>query len=225
MRIRGVLLDVDGTLLASNDAHARAWVEAFADHGYTVPFARVRPLIGMGGDKLLPSVVPGLSSEEGIGKDIAARRKAIFLEQYAPHLQPTPGARALVQRMREDGLKLVVATSAQRDELDVLLKAAGVADLLPERISADDVDQSKPDADVIHVALAKLDVNPAEAVLLGDTSYDVEAARKAGVATIAVRCGGSSDAQLAGAMAIYDDPADLLAHYASVFSRAGESQA
>lgn len=218
MRIRGVLLDVDGTVLYSNDAHAQAWVSAFAEYGYVIPFAQVRPLIGMGGDKLLPAVVADLSSKDGVGKQIAERRKMIFLRRYAPYLQPTAGARALVSRFQQDGLKLVVATSAQRDELDVLLKAAEVADLLPQRTTTDDVDASKPDADLIQVALEKLDVPPADTILLGDTPYDIEAAQKAGVATIAVRCGGFPDTQLQGAVAIFDDPAALLAHYPTVFS-------
>lgn len=215
MRIRGVLLDVDGTLVASNDAHAHAWVEALSEYGYLIPFELVRPLIGMGGDKLLPTVAPNLSSEEGVGKQIAERRKTLFLQQYAPQLQPTPGARALVQRLHDDSLALAVATSAQRDDLDTLLQAAGVADLLPLRISADDVDASKPDAGPIAAALQRLRVGPEEGVLLGDTPYDIAAGRKAGVATIALRCGGFSDRDLTGALALYDDPAALLADYTS----------
>jgi HAD superfamily hydrolase (TIGR01509 family) len=211
MTIRGVLLDVDGTLLDSNDAHAHAWVEAFAENGYAVSFERVRPLMGMGGDKLMPAVIPGLSSEEGLGKQIADRRKAIFLQRYAPHLQPTRGARDLVLRFQQDGLRLVVATSAKSDELEALLDAAKVADLLPRRTTTDDVDTSKPDADIIHVALQKLEVGPTEAILVGDTPYDIEAGQKAGVGTIALRCGGFPNSELQGALAIFDDPAALLA--------------
>ena len=90
MQLKGVILDVDGTLVLSNDAHAQAWVDAFVEYGYQVPFERVRPLIGMGGDKLMPTVVPGISDEEGIGKQIAERRKQIFKERYAATLTPTP---------------------------------------------------------------------------------------------------------------------------------------
>jgi HAD superfamily hydrolase (TIGR01509 family) len=215
VHVRGVMVDVDGTLLASNDAHALAWAKAFTEHGYPVPYARVRPLIGMGGDKLLPAVVPGLSDSEGVGKEIAARRKAIFLGTYAPTLRPTPGTRALIQRLRADGVRLVVATSAQADELGVLLERAGVADLLPERTSADDAERSKPAADLFRVALRRLRLPPEDVVMLGDTPYDIEGARKVGVATVALRSGGFSDEHLAGALAIHDDPAAWLAVYSA----------
>jgi beta-phosphoglucomutase-like phosphatase (HAD superfamily) len=174
--IGGVILDVDGTLVLSNDAHAHAWVEAFAEFGYDIPFARVRRLIGMGGDKLIPTLVPDLSSTEGVGKQIAERRKAIFLTRYAPTLQPAPGARALVERMRRDGLRLVVASSAQRDELSVLLKVAQVDDLLDERVTACDAKESKPAPDVVAVALDKISLPPERALMLGDTPFDIESA-------------------------------------------------
>lgn len=210
---RGVILDVDGTLLLSNDAHARAWVEAFAASGYAVPFARVRPLIGMGGDRVIATLAPGLTDQEGEGKAIAGRRQAIFLRQYAPGLAPAPGARALVERLRRDGMRLVVASSARRAELDALLKAAHVDDLLTETTTSDDAEESKPAPDIVRVALSKLEMAPEVVVMLGDTPYDIIAADKAGAEMIAVRCGGWGDADLAGAAAIYDDPADLLAHY------------
>lgn len=211
--IGGVILDVDGTLLLSNDAHAHAWVEACAAYGCAISFERVRPLIGMGGDKLLPALVPGLSSTEGMGKQIADRRKEIFLTRYAPTLQPAPGARALVERMCGNSLHLVVASSAKRDELETLLKAAQVDDLVEERVTSSDAKESKPAPDVVGVALDKIDLPPEHVVMLGDTPYDIESAGKTGVRTLAVRCGGSADSRLAGAAAVYDDPADLLAHY------------
>ncbi|MGZ3602000.1 MAG: HAD family hydrolase [Ktedonobacterales bacterium] len=211
--IEGVILDVDGTLVLSNDAHAHAWVEAFAEYGYDIPFERVRPLIGMGGDKLVPALVPDLSISAGVGKQIAERRKQIFLTRYAPTLRPAPGARALVERMRGDGLRLVVGSSAQRDELAVLLRSAQVDDLLDERVTASDVKESKPAPDVVAVALEKISLSPERVIMLGDTPYDIESASKIGVRTVALRCGGFNDSQLAGAIAIYDDPADLLAHY------------
>ena len=210
--IAGLILDVDGTLVLSNDAHARAWVGAFAEHGYDIPFDRVRPLIGMGGDKLLPALVTDLSSTEGVGKQIAERRKEIFLTRYAPTLRPAPGARALVEHMRSRRLRLVVASSAKRDELETLLKAAQVGDLLSERVTASDANESKPAPDVIDAALDKIGLPPGRVFMLGDSPYDIESAGKAGVRTLAVRCGGTADSRLAGAVAIYDDPADLLAH-------------
>lgn len=215
MAIRGALLDVDGTLVLSNDAHAQSWIEAFAEHGFDIPYERVRPLIGMGGDKLLPTLVPGLSDAEGMGKAIAERRKAIFLERYAPSLLPAPGARPLVERMRDTGLWLVVSSSAKSDELKALLKAAQVDDLVQTATTSSEADQSKPAPDVVAVSLKKIALPAQEVLLLGDTPYDVESAARAGVGVLAVRCGGFGDEQLRGALAIYDDPADLLAHYAT----------
>lgn len=213
MVIRGALLDNDGTLVLSNDAHAKAWQEALAEHGYDVSYDKLRGLLGMGGDKVLPEVVPGLTDSEGVGKAIMKRRKEIFMEKYASDLQPTTGTRELVEHMQAMGLKLAIASSAQPDELEILLKRAQVDDLLPERTTAEDAKESKPSPDIVAVALERIGM-PADAVLmLGDTPYDIEAAGKVGVGVIALRCGGFSDDRLAGARAIYDDPADLLAHY------------
>jgi HAD superfamily hydrolase (TIGR01509 family) len=211
-KIRGIILDVDGTLVDSNDAHARAWVEAFAEHGINVPYEEVRKRIGKGGDKLMPEV-SGISEETREGEAISKRRGEIFKSRYLPHLKAFPRTRELLQRMRDDGLKLVVASSAKEDELKPLLEKAGAADLIEEKTSSDDADNSKPDPDIVHAALDGAGFTADEAVMLGDTPYDIEAASKAGVNVIAFRCGGWDDAGLAGAIAIYDDPADLLAHY------------
>ncbi|MBW4618030.1 MAG: HAD family hydrolase [Cyanosarcina radialis HA8281-LM2] len=214
-QLKGVIFDVDGTLVASNDAHAEAWVDAFATFGYDdVSFDRVRPLIGMGGDRLIPQVVPGLSDEENPGKEIARYRQKLFLNSYAQQLSPTKGARELVIKIKEAGLKAIVASSAKKEELSILLKAARVDDLLPEATTADDAEESKPSPDIVRAALNKQDLPPDRVVMLGDTPYDIKAAKAAGVGVIALRCGGWQDDRLAEALAIYDDPADLLAHYA-----------
>lgn len=213
--LKGVLLDVDGTLVLSNDVHARAWVEAFAHYGYSVAYGRVRPLIGMGGDKLIPRLVPDLDSESEMGKMVNEYRAQLILNKYTPTLQPAPGSRALVTRLRSEGIKLVVASSATREELKVLLKAAQLNDLLSEATTSDDAERSKPDPDIIHAALDKIDLPPEQVIMIGDTPYDIEAAAKACVGVVAVRCGGWGDENLQRAIAIYDDPADIVEHYAS----------
>jgi HAD superfamily hydrolase (TIGR01509 family) len=218
--IRAVLLDVDGTLVDSNDAHARAWVDAFAELGRAVAFERVRPLIGKGGDKLMPEV-SGIDPESPEGKRIDERRSRIFLERYLPKLEPFPRARELLERMRADGLALVVATSAKKTEMDPLLEIFGGSELLTARTSSDDAEESKPDADIVTAALARAKVSAEEALLLGDTPYDVEAASRAGVGAVALRSGGWDDAALAGALAVYADARELLACYdQSPFKRA-----
>jgi HAD superfamily hydrolase (TIGR01509 family) len=212
MALRGVLFDIDGTLIDSNDAHARAWVDVLAEFGRPVPYETLRPLIGMGGDNLLPKVA-GLSAEEGEGKAITEHRKRLFLERYLPTLQPLRGARDLLLRVQAEGLGMVVATSSDEESKKALLKAAGVDDLFDATTSADDADSSKPDPDIVHAALTRLKVPHDEAVMIGDTPYDVEAAGRAGVPTIAFRCGGWDDAGLRGAVEIYDGPWELLARF------------
>lgn len=213
MALQAVILDVDGTLILSNDAHAQAWVEAFATYGYEVPFDKVRPLIGMGGDKVIPKMVPGLNRDEGDGKAISQKRKELMIEKFAPTLPSANGTRELVLHMKEQGLRLVIATSATSEELSLLLKAGKVDDLLDEATTSSDAKDSKPAPDIVQAALKKINMEPNQALMIGDTPYDIESANKAGVGVIAVRCGGFDDTQLKDAIAIYDDPADLLARY------------
>jgi HAD superfamily hydrolase (TIGR01509 family) len=208
--VMAALLDIDGTLIDSNGAHASAWVEALSEFGYDVPFGRVRALIGKGGDKLLPETV-GVEKDSPKGVEISKRRGAIFKEKYLPTLRPFPSARELVAALREGGLRLVVATSATADEIKALLDVANVRDLLSDVKTSKDAKDSKPDPDIVIAALTAAKCHPSEAVMLGDTPYDVQAAARAGVVAVALRCGGWDDASLAGAKAIYDDPHDLLA--------------
>jgi HAD superfamily hydrolase (TIGR01509 family) len=214
MALKAVILDVDGTLVLSNDAHAQAWIDAFGEFGYEVPFEQVRPLIGMGSDQLMPQVVPGLTDSEGDGKAISQRRKELIINHYGPKLSPAHGARQLIQHMQQAGLRLVVASSAKSEEMEVLLKAAQVDDLLKEVTTSSDAEVSKPAPDIVKAALNKLNIEPNQVLMIGDTPYDIKSAGAAGVEVIAVRCGGFDDAALSKAKAIYNDPADLLTHYA-----------
>jgi HAD superfamily hydrolase (TIGR01509 family) len=209
---RAAIFDVDGTLVDSNDAHAKAWVQAIAETGRHVEYSRVRPLIGMGGDKLLPEVT-GISIESPEGKAIAKRRREIFATEYLPHLQPTRGAQRLLEWLRDERMKLVVATSADEEEVQDLLRVAGAAKMFESTASSDAAERSKPDPDIVAVALKRANCPAAQAIMIGDTPYDVEAALRAGIEIIALRSGGWSDAELRGAIAVYEDPADLLDHY------------
>jgi len=207
-----VILDVDGTLVDSNDAHATAWIEAMAENGYKVSFDKVRPLIGMGGDKVLPETL-GIQKESEEGKRISQRRKEIFKERFLPGLHAFPGAKELLEQMRKRGLKLTVASSADKDELQPMLNIVGAADLIEEETSSKDAKQSKPDPDVMQITLERAGLPPDTMLMIGDTAYDIEAAKKVQIGTIAFRSGGWSDSDLAQAIAIYDGPADLLEHY------------
>jgi len=208
-RYSAVLLDIDGTLIDSNDAHARSWCDALQQFGHQADFPRIRKLIGKGGDKLLAEVA-GLSDEQGLGKRISDRRKQIFKSDYLPALRPFPKSRELVGRLRNSGFKLAVATSATKEEMGSLLDIIGIQGLIDIQTCSDDADRSKPDPDILLAALQKLAVSPAKAVMLGDTPYDIEAAARSKVETIALLSGGWDPAALASAAAIYRDCADLL---------------
>jgi HAD superfamily hydrolase (TIGR01509 family) len=212
--LQGIIFDIDGTLVDSNDAHAQSWVDTFAEAGYDVPFEAVRPLIGMGGDKLLPKTI-GIRHDSEEGKKLSKRRSEIFRKKYLPNLRPLEGSRALALRIRSEGLKAIVATSAKDEELKGLLEAAEVADLMEERATASDAKRSKPDPDIVEAAIEESGISPQNLVMIGDTPYDIEAASKAKVRTIAFRSGGWTDEALAGAVEVFDGPADLLAHYDS----------
>lgn len=211
--LRGVLLDVDGTLIDSNDAHAAAWADAFREFGYDdIVAERVQPLVGMGGDKLLPQLT-GLDHQSDRAKAIVERRKEIFKTMYLPHLRAFPCVHELLARFKQDDLALIVATSAQKEELNELLEQTQLEELIDRKTSSSDADRSKPDPDIIKAALDRGQLRPDEALMLGDTPYDVEAAIHSGVATVAFRSGGWPDRALSGAIAIYEDARALLESY------------
>lgn len=212
--IKTLLFDVDGTLLDSNGAHARSWTEALRDLGITVDDAQMRRLIGMGGDKLLPAAA-GVSEDSPLGRAAATRKKEIFATLLSS-VAPTRGARPLVEYVRGRGVALAIATSADDKEVTALLRQAGVDDLFDRRASKDDAPQSKPDPDIVHAAMARARADAATTLLVGDTPYDIEAADRAGIAAVALRCGGYwSDADLRRAILIVDDPQALLARWRS----------
>jgi phosphoglycolate phosphatase-like HAD superfamily hydrolase len=209
---KSLLFDVDGTLIDSNAAHAEAWTQALRENGIDADLDQVRRLIGMGADKLLPEIAH-VSEDSTLGQTVARRKKAVF-GTMLPHLQPTRGARALLEYLRDQQIEPIVATSADDRELNALLQRAGVDDLFPERATKDDADDSKPDPDIVKAALAKSSARPEQTALIGDTPYDIEAAGRAGIKTIALRCGGYwTDSSLADAAQIFDDPQDLLDHW------------
>lgn len=199
MSFEGVILDVDGTLVDSNDAHAQAFAEALG-----VPFERVRPLIGKGADQLIPELIGRYDAA------LAQRKKAIFTARFLPRLRAFPKTRDLLQKLKDLGLRLVAASSAGKDELDALLQVAGAQEYLEAQVDADDAAQSKPHPDIVQAALRKLELRAERCVMVGDTPYDAEAAARAGVAFIGLRCGGWRESQLRPALAVYADPAALL---------------
>ena len=205
--IRAVLLDIDGTLFDSNEAHAQAWAKALAMRGHKFSVSTILPLIDMGGDKILPKVC-GVDVDSDEGKRINELRAAIFKDQYLPHLRPKRGAEQLLELLDSRGYHLAVASSSKKDELRQLLTICGADKVIQSATSCDDAENSKPDPDILQAALGETGVAAEQTVLLGDTPYDMEAARKAGIRVIAFRCGGWGAEKLL-ADTVYNDPADL----------------
>lgn len=215
--INAVIFDIDGTIVDSNELHVAAWDRAFRHFGKQFPHPQLRKQIGKGADQYLPEF---LNEEElrELGKKIDAYRSELYKKEYLPQVRPFPKVRELFQRVRQDGKKIALASSGKKQELEVYLKIAQIEDLVDSATTADDADQSKPAPDIFAAALAKLDHPPAGTVVaVGDTPYDAEAAKKVGIATVGLLCGGFAEAELrkAGMIAIYRDPADLLEHYDS----------
>jgi HAD superfamily hydrolase (TIGR01509 family) len=211
---RGVIFDVDGTLVDSVDLHAAAWQETFQGFGHHFPFNRIREQIGKGGDQLMP-VFLSESDVRRRGKAIEEYRKRLFLEKYLSKVRPFPRVRELFERIRADRGRIALASSAHGVELDTYKRITGIDDLLDAESSKDDVSRSKPHPDIFEAALERMCLDPAAVMVVGDTPYDAEAASRAGLRTIGVLCGGFDPTWLlqAGCIALFRDPEDLLTHY------------
>ncbi|MBA3395280.1 MAG: HAD family hydrolase [Deltaproteobacteria bacterium] len=214
-RYAAVLLDVDGTLVDSNDAHAHAWAETFAELDHAVDYSRLRRMIGLGGDRMIESVVGHLDLGHKKLEKIGKRRTEIFRENWLSKVRPLVGARALVLRLRAEGYQYAIASAARADELVPLLELADIADLCERQTTSSDVPASKPDPAAIEAALNCVSVDRTRVVMIGDTPYDIEACSGANVDIIAVTSGGWSHDSLAGAVAVFAGPADLLARWSA----------
>lgn len=214
--IEAVIFDVDGTLVDSVDLHARAWVEAFAHFGTDTTFKEVRSQIGKGGDQLMP-VFLNQEQIESQGEEIETFRTRLFRKKYLSQVRAFPAVRDLFQRIKADQKKIALASSAKSNELSTYKQLARISDLVDTETTSDDAERSKPDPDIFVAALNKLGRVPRDrVVVVGDSPYDAEAAKKASVESIGVLCGGFPESALltAGCIAIYRDCADLLEHYA-----------
>jgi len=212
---KAVIFDIDGTLLDSVDLHAQAWIEAFEHFGYRIPFEKVRPQIGKGGDQLMPAFI---SQEElkKIGHDLEQYRGELFKRKYLPEVRPFPRVRDLLLKIKENGQRIALASSGKEDEVREYKRIAHIDDLVDTDTSADDADRSKPAPDIFEAAIRRLTpLTPAEMIVVGDTVYDIEAARKARLHTVGLLCGGSSADALhrGGCVAIYADCAALFMKY------------
>jgi len=209
---QAAIFDVDGTLVDSVDLHASAWQEALAKFGHNVTFEQTRSQIGKGGDQLVP-VFLSEAEQKDHGAEMEEWRGKLFKSKYLPLVRPFSAVPELLRRVREAGLKLAVASSATKSELGVYLEIACVRDLVDVATSSEDAAHSKPAPDIFQVALRKLGLEGPEAVAIGDTPYDAEAAVKAGIPTIGMLCGGFTEAELrkGGCVVVYPGPGALLA--------------
>ena len=211
----GVIFDVDGTLIDSVDLHAKAWQDAFREFGFDLPFDRVRSQIGKGSDQLIPALLPP-DAAKAHGRAIDEFRGEHFKKEYMARIKPFSRVRELFERVRKDGTPVALASSAKGDELDHYKELTNIGDLIDAATSSSDADKSKPHPDIFLAALERLgDIDRAGGVVVGDTPYDAEAAGKAGVKTVGVTCGGwpAEELTAAGCVAVYRDPADLLANF------------
>jgi HAD superfamily hydrolase (TIGR01509 family) len=219
--LKAVLCDIDGTLVDSNALHAEAWMRTFAHFGYTFTFEDILHQIGKGGDQLIPHYISAEQLPQ-VEKRIKTYRKDLFQAEYFDRIKGIPGSRALLRKMREAGLRIALASSADEEDLPRLKSIAEIEDLVEEETASDDAEQSKPHPDIFQAALARLRVQPSEAMALGDTPWDIEAAKNAGINTVAVTSGGWTEEQLylAGAIAVYRDVGELADRFEqSEFSR------
>jgi HAD superfamily hydrolase (TIGR01509 family) len=205
-----VIFDVDGTLVDTNYLHAVCWWEAFRQHGWGIDMAGVHRAIGMGSDRLLDHLLPD-DRDRDADDDIRAAHRSLY-GVYWTRLRAFDGAADLVRACAARGKRVVLASSASSAELAALRAALDADDAISAATSASEVERSKPAPDLVSVALERAEADPDHAVFVGDAVWDVYACRRAGVPCVAVLTGGVGAAELreAGAVAVYDGPADLL---------------
>lgn len=216
--IKAVIFDLDGTLVDSVDFHAQAWVEAFKKYGYDFSFEKLRQQIGKGSEFIIGELLSEAEYEKYYD-DISTYRKVYYQENLLEKVQPFPKVRELFEKIKQDGKKIVLASSAREETIEHYKKLLDIEDLIESATSTDDVEESKPEADIFIAALDKLSgIDKDEVIVVGDSPYDAIAASKVPLRTIGVLCGGFKEQELreAGCSDVYQDPADMLANYAQL---------
>ena len=203
------VLDIDGTLVDTNYHHAIAWYRAFREHEIILPIWRIHRHIGMGGDQMVAALTDDRTEEEQ-GDDIRASEKTLYF-QLIDEVRPMEGSRELIEQLKRRGHSVVLASSAKADEVDHYLDLLNARELADGWTTSADVESTKPEPDLVSSALQRAGGPPDDAVMVGDTPWDVEAARRAGVATLAVRTGGFAISELAdaGAAAVFESVTEL----------------
>jgi HAD superfamily hydrolase (TIGR01549 family) len=209
------IFDIDGTLVDSNELHVDSWDRAFWHFGKQFSREQLRAQIGKGSDQYLPEFLTP-DEIDRFGKELDDYRSDVFRREYLPKVRPFPKVRELFQHIRDCNRQVVLASSGKKADTKYYIQLLKIDNLIDGYVSGDDAENSKPAPDIFAASLKKLGaISSADAVTVGDTRFDVEAAGKAGLKTIAFLCGGTPESVLrrAGAIAIYRDPADFLDHY------------
>jgi HAD superfamily hydrolase (TIGR01549 family) len=208
-KLQAVLLDIDGTLVDSNDMHADCWVEAFARFGVQVPRDTIRIQIGKGGDLLVPDTLNARQMRE-FGDELKESRGELWKEKYMTRVQPFPGAIEAIRALAERKIRLAFASSSNEDEVEYYVELLGVEDLLEGTTSKKDAEFSKPSPEIFQAALERVQGDPARTLVVGDTPYDILAAHRCKLAVAALRCGGFPHDTLTKAEFLFDDLAAMV---------------
>lgn len=203
-----VLLDIDGTLIDSNEQHARSWQEYLAGQGLNLPVERLSIMIGMGGDRILKELYGG-SLDKKRQKKMTAEIDELYLEKYAPRVKPLPGAAEFLAAMHARGLRVALATSARQELMEVIFRLVPLKPFIVGATTSSDVNESKPSPDIFLTAIRKFGFEPRRTVVVGDTPYDIMAAHAVPCPAIAVRTGHYPYQMLSGADEVWKDVQDL----------------
>ena len=201
---QGILLDIDGTLVDSNDKHAQCWVDAFAKFGVNVGWDVIRQQIGKGGDLLVPDTLNARQMRE-FGDELKEYRGGLWKDKYMKTVQPFPGVVDSIRALEARGIRLAFASSSNPDEVEYYVELLGVGDLLEATTSKEDAQFSKPSPEIFQAALERLKSDPAFTFAVGDTPYDILAAHRIALPVVAVRCGGFAEELLSKAEFVFDD--------------------
>lgn len=217
---KALIFDIDGTLIDSNDAHARTWKIAFEKYGKHVLFDEMKKVIGMGGDKIREKYLSAKENKE-FGDELEEFRGNHFRKEYLPAIRPFPKVRELFQKLSENGFQIALATSANEEEIDEYKKIAEIEDLVSKETSADDVSDSKPDPDIFEEAFRKLkDAAKPEVLIIGDTPFDAVAAKRAEIEIYGVKSGGWSEERLKeeGCSEVFADIAEIYENFERIIN-------
>jgi HAD superfamily hydrolase (TIGR01509 family) len=228
MALDAIIFDLDGTLADTNDLHVEAWRRAFERHGYRVHADRIWREVGKGGDLLVPAIL-GDEADKAHGDDLRKAWVAAFLQlSRETKIALLPGALELIEALKCRGLRLILATSSKMETFEATARSAGVdfRELIPDMVTGDDAEATKPAPDLVVAAVNKLGLSPAQCAIVGDTPYDAQACRHAGVVCTGLTTGRFDAAALhgAGARMTYGNPAELLDHLDDALRRASPGQ-